>query len=77
MKEKPNNITQDGRDGEDGNLLEGVDFVEDSSYITGIHGDDTIGFKYFDFQEVKKDSVITRASLLGHIEIRTQWDRPV
>ena len=27
LKEKPNNITQDGRDGEDGNPLEGVDFA--------------------------------------------------
>ena len=84
-KEESNNITQDGvlkitqdgRDGENGNPLEGIDVVEDTSYITGIHGNDVIGFKYFDFQDVKKVSVVTRASILGHFEIKTQWDGPV
>ena len=32
---------------------------------------------YFDFQDVKKVTVVTRASILGHFEIKTQWDGPV
>ena len=70
-------ITQDGRDGEDGNPLEGIDAAKDTSYITGIQGNDVIGFKYFDFQDVKKVTIVVRASLLGRFEIRTQWDGPV
>lgn len=70
-------ITQDGRDGEDGNPLEGVENADDTSYITGIKGNDVIGFKYFDFQDVKKVTIKVRAGLLGRFEIRTQWDGPV
>lgn len=70
-------ITQDGRDGEDGNPIEGINKVEDSSYITGIKGNAVIGFKYFDFKGVTKITIKTRAALLGTFEVRTKWDGEV
>ena len=70
-------ITQDGRDGEDGNPIEGIDKAEDTSYITGIKGNAVIGFKYFDFKNIKKVTIKTRAALLGSFEIRTKWDGEV
>ena len=70
-------ITQDGRDGEDGNPIEGINNAEDTSYITGIKGNAVIGFKYFDFKGIKKVTIKTRAALLGNFEIRTKWDGEV
>ena len=70
-------ITQWGLDGEDGNPVEGVENAELTSYITGIRNNAVIGFKYFDFKDVKKVTVKTRAYLHGYFEVRTQWDGPV
>ena len=70
-------ITQDGRDGEDGNPIEGINKAEDTSYITGIKGNTVIRFKYFDFKGVIKITIITRAALLGSFEVRTKWDGEV
>ena len=70
-------ITQDGRDQEDGTPLEGIENAKDTSYITGIKENTTIGFKYFDFKGVKKVSVTTRAYIKGGFEVRTKLDGPV
>ncbi len=35
------------------------------------------GFKYFDFKDVKKISILTRGYVYGKYEIRTKWDGPV
>ena len=37
----------------------------------------TLGFKFFDFKDVKKISVTTRGYVYGKYEIRTKWDGPV
>ena len=53
-------ITQDGRDDEQGNPFEGIESAELTSYITGIKNNAVIGFKYFDFKNVKKVTIKTR-----------------
>ena len=50
---------------------------EDSSYITGIRANTTIGFKYFDFKGVTRVALKTRAYIQGDFEIRTAWNGPV
>jgi len=70
-------IVQEGRDMEDGTPFEGIDKAEDSSYITDLCKNTTIGFKYFDFKGVKKVSIITRGYMKGDFEVRTKWDGPL
>ena len=70
-------ITQDGRDLDDGTPEDGIEKAKDTSYITGLQKNTTIGFKYFDFKGVKKITITTRAYMKGDFEIRTQWDGPV
>ena len=70
-------ITQDGRDDEQGNPVEGVENAEMTSYITGIKNNAVIGFKYFDFKDIKKVTIKTRSSLIGYFEVRTEWNGPV
>ena len=70
-------ITQDGEDGDDGNPIEGIENVELTTYVTGIKNNDVIGFKYFDFKDVKKVSVKTRQNLHGYFEVKTKWDGEV
>ena len=59
-------ITQDGRDGD-----------EELGYIVDITDKTTIGFKYFDFQNVKKLTLVVRGYMYGGFEIRNKWDGPV
>ncbi|MCR4736222.1 MAG: family 43 glycosylhydrolase [Treponema sp.] len=67
-------ISQDGRDKDDGSpYLKG----EDSSYITDICNNTTIGFKYFDFKKLKSVGIVTRGYIHGDFEIKTKWDGPV
>ena len=70
-------ISQDGRDQDDGTPLEGIENAKDTSYITGIKENTTIGFKYFDFKGVKRVSITTRGYIKGDFEIRTKLDGPV
>ena len=70
-------ITQDGRDDEQGNPIEGIENAKLTSYITGIKNNSVIGFKYFNFKDVKKVTIKTRASLIGYFEVRTEWDGQV
>ena len=70
-------ITQDGRDDEQGNPIEGIENAELTSYITGIKNNAVIGFKYFDFKNVQKVTIKTRSSLIGYFEVRTEWNGPV
>ena len=37
----------------------------------------TLGFKFFDFKDVKKISIETRGYVYGKYEVRTKWDGPV
>lgn len=59
-------VTQDGRDGD-----------EIPAHIMNIQNGCTIGFKYFDMQNVTKISVTTRAYAGGHFEVKTAWDGEV
>ena len=59
-------ITQDGRDGD-----------QEAGYVANMQNDYTLGFKFFDFKDVKKISVTTRGYVYGSYEIRTKWDGPV
>lgn len=59
-------IVQDGKDGD-----------EEIGYITGVHDSVTIGFKYFDFKNVKEISIQTRCYCNGVFEVRTAWDGEV
>ena len=70
-------ITQDGRDDEDGNHIEGISEAEDTSYITGIKGNAVIGFKNFNFKGITKITITTRAALFGSFKVRTKWDGEV
>ncbi len=53
-------ITQDGRDGD-----------EIPAHIANVHDGVVIGFKYFDFQDVKTITLTTRAYAGGVFEVRT------
>jgi len=59
-------ISQDGRDGD-----------EEIGYIANMQNGYTIGFKFFDFKDVKKISITTRGYVYGKYEVRTKWDGPV
>ena len=65
-------VSQDGCDKEDGTPFE----QKDTSYITGIIPGTTIGFKYFDFKNLKRIGLRTRAYIHGNFEIRTSPDGP-
>ncbi|MCQ2591406.1 MAG: family 43 glycosylhydrolase [Treponema sp.] len=64
-------IVQDGRDGD-----EERGFTE-PGYIVNIRNNTTIGFKYFEFKDLKKITITTRAYFYGKYEVRTKWDGPV
>ena len=70
-------ITQDGRDQEDGTPYDGIENAKDTSFITRLKTNTTIGFKYFEFKGVKKITIKTRAYMKGDFEVRTKWDGPV
>ena len=57
---------QDGRDGD-----------EEPGYIGNIKNNATAGFKYFDFKNVKKLTIVTRAYIHGDFEVRTEWNGPL
>ena len=66
-------VCQDGRDHDDGTPAE----EKDTSYITGICKNTTIGFKYFDFKGIKTVALRTRGYIHGDFELRTAWNGPV
>ena len=59
-------ITQDGKDGD-----------QEEGYVANMQNGYTLGFKFFDFKDVKKISVTTRGYVYGKYEVRTKWDGPV
>ncbi len=59
-------LTQDGKDGD-----------EINGHIVNIKNGDTIGFKYFDFDNIKKITIITRGYNSGTFEVRTALNGPV
>ena len=59
-------IEQDGKDGD-----------EIPGHIAHICNSTTIGFKYFDFKNVKRIGITTRAYFNGEFEIKTAWDGEV
>lgn len=56
-------ITQDGKDGD-----------EIYGHIEGIVNGTIIGYKYFDFKDVKSISIKTRGYCSGEFQIMTAWD---
>ena len=70
-------VTQYNGDQPDGTPYGGTEKAEDSSFITGIIKNTTIGFKYFDFKNVKKLTIVTRAYIHGDFEVRTEWNGPL
>lgn len=59
-------IIQDGRDGD-----------KDPAYISNIKDTATIGFKYFDFKDVKNIGIKVRGYASGFFEVRTSLNGPV
>lgn len=59
-------VMQDGRDGD-----------EEMGYVGNIQNTATVGFKYFDMEEVKKIRITTRGYANGVMEVRTKWDGDV
>ncbi len=59
-------VVQDGRDGD-----------QEFGYIADISDGATIGYKYFDFKDVKKLTLTVRGYSYGSFEVRTAWDGPV
>jgi len=56
-------ITQEGRDGD-----------ENYGYIANMRDSATAGFKYFDFNGVKKISVKTKGYATGELQVKLTWD---
>ena len=59
-------VTQDGKDGD-----------EIPGHIASIHDTTTIGFKYFDFQDVKTITLVTRGYAYGAFQVKTAPNGPV
>lgn len=59
-------ITQDGRDGD-----------KNDGYVSNITNNTTIGFKYFEIQNLKEIKIETRGYINGFFEIRTKIDGTV
>ena len=59
-------VTQDGKDGD-----------EIPGHIANIHDTTTIGFKYFDFQDVKAITLVTRGYAGGTFQVKTAPNGPV
>lgn len=59
-------ITQDGGDGD----------VE-AGYIANMRDGATVGFKYFDFRDLKQISIKTRGYAEGFFEVKTSWNGEV
>lgn len=59
-------IIQDGRDGD-----------EEPGYIANMTDSATAGFKYFDFQNVKRIKIKVRGYANGVFQVKTAWDGPV
>ena len=64
--EKVPRIMQDGRDGD-----------EEIGYIVNITDSATIGYKSFEFKDLKKIAVTARGYANGTFEFRTKWDGEV
>lgn len=58
-------ITQDGKDGD-----------EEFGYIANMKASATAGFKYFDFNGVKRVKINVRGYCKGDFEIKTSWNGP-
>jgi len=56
-------ITQDGKDGD-----------EEQGYIANMRDSTIAGYKYFQFNNVKKISIKTRGYAHGHFEVKIAWD---
>ena len=56
-------ITQDGKDGD-----------EEQGFIANMRDGAIAGFKYFDFENVNRITVITRGYAHGYFEVKTSWD---
>ncbi len=56
-------VQQDGKDGD----------IE-TGYIANITDGVTIGFKYFEFKDVKTVTITTRAYAKGYFDVKTSWD---
>ena len=59
-------ITQDGRDGD-----------KNPGFVANIHDGTTIGFKYFDFDRVRRLTITCRAYCRGAFQVRCGFDGPV
>jgi len=59
-------ITQDGKDGD-----------EEYGYIANMMDGATVGFKYFDFQDVSRISIKVRGYCSGRFEIKSAWNGEV
>ena len=53
-------------------VQEKSDGIECDSYITNIQNSTTIGFKYFEYKNLKSIGIYTRAYIHGEFEVRTQ-----
>lgn len=58
-------VVQDGRDGD-----------KELGYIANISQNTVLGFKYFDFKNVKKVTITVRGYIYGNFEVRTDWNGP-
>ena len=66
-----------GRPGQPRVSQDGADGDKEPGFIRGITNGTTIGFKYFNIEEVSKISVWTRCYANGTFEVRSSWDGPV
>jgi len=57
-------ITQDGKDGD-----------EENAFISNIHDNCGIGFKYFDCKDVREVKVKIRGYCKGFFEVKIKWDK--
>lgn len=59
-------ITQDGRDGD-----------TEPGYIANMRDGATVGFKYFEIENLKSITIQTRGYGDGYFEVRTSWEGEV
>lgn len=59
-------ITQEGKDGD-----------AEVSYVANMREGATVGFKYFDFENIKHISIKTRGYADGRFEVKTSWNGEV
>ncbi len=58
-------------------VQEKSDGYECDAYVTNIQNSATIGFKYFDYKNLKSVGIYTRAYIHGEFEVRTKIDGEV